>query len=124
LLAVAALSAGGLAGAADLVPDLQAPPPVGTTWTGCYVGAGGDYRMYDQTWRLDPFPELVRLYEDGNPGGRGWFGTVQVGCDYQFGNFLVRPFADKDAWNDACGVRVRCRTMKWMCAHGCSAWHL
>ena len=30
-------------------------------------------------------------------GGRGWFGTVQVGCDYQFGpTFLVGAFADYD----------------------------
>ena len=30
-------------------------------------------------------------------GGRGWFGTVQVGCDYQFGsNFVIGAFGDYD----------------------------
>ena len=30
-------------------------------------------------------------------GGRGWFGTVQVGCDYQIGsNIVIGAFGDYD----------------------------
>ena len=32
-----------------------------------------------------------------NNGGRGWFGTVQAGCDYQAGSsFVIGAFADYD----------------------------
>ena len=36
-------------------------------------------------------------------GGRGWFGTVQGGCDYQFagpyGNWVIGAFGDYDFSN-------------------------
>jgi outer membrane immunogenic protein len=83
--------------------DLRRPAPVKApvaapvaafSWTGCYVGAGGGYGMFNQD---------VTFFENGSPfpevsyGGRGWFGTVQVGCDYQVSpNIVIGAFADYD----------------------------
>jgi outer membrane immunogenic protein len=100
-LALAAISLliAGSASAADLRRPLptKAPAPapvaVGYNWTGCYIGGGGGYGMFDQKSQ----------YIDGAPfgpsndnGGRGWFGTVQVGCDYQFGSIVIGAFGDYD----------------------------
>jgi outer membrane immunogenic protein len=99
LTAVAMLVAGS-ASAADLrrpmpVKAAPAPAPVAVySWTGCYIGGGGGYGMWNQEVQ----------YFDGGPigasndvGGRGWFGTVQVGCDYQIGsNIVIGAFADYD----------------------------
>jgi outer membrane immunogenic protein len=88
----------GTAAAADLRGPMpvKAPAPapvVAYNWTGCYVGAGGGYGMFNQE---------TRVIDDGDPfarsndnGGSGWFGTVQVGCDYQVGsNFVIGAFGD------------------------------
>jgi outer membrane immunogenic protein len=89
--------------AADMRVPAKAPPlapaPVAYNWSGCYVGAGGGYGMYNQE---------AQFIDDGVPfglsndnGGRGWFGTVQVGCDYQVGsNFVIGAFADFDFGNN------------------------
>jgi outer membrane immunogenic protein len=90
----------GTAAAADLrrPAPVKAPGPapvVTYNWTGCYVGAGGGYGMWNQE---------VQFINDGvadglsnDVGGRGWFGTVQVGCDYQIGsNIVIGAFADYD----------------------------
>lgn len=90
LTAISLLIAGS-ASAADLRTPAPvrapAPAPVAVfNWTGCYVGAGGGYGMYSQpTQYLDPGP--VGIATDNS--GHGWFGTVQVGCDYQFGSSIV-----------------------------------
>jgi opacity protein-like surface antigen len=86
------------AAAADVRPlPVKAPAPVAVyNWTGCYVGAGGGYGMWQQGSQYTAAA--------GNPigaphdnGGRGWFGTVQVGCDYQFGsNIVIGAAADYD----------------------------
>jgi outer membrane immunogenic protein len=105
LTAVAAFAAPALA--ADLAPRpyVKAAPVVYTpTWTGCYVGGGGGYGMWNQ--------ENVGFFQDGanstrrqftetaTAGGRGYLATVQGGCDYQFGvgtyNFVVGAFGDYD----------------------------
>jgi outer membrane immunogenic protein len=78
---------------------MLAPPVVTTNWTGCYVGAGGGYGMWNQEHRtLDPQRvPFVGQVGDVTSGGRGWFGTVQVGCDYQFGNrWVLGAFGDWD----------------------------
>jgi outer membrane immunogenic protein len=86
--------------AADMrAPAYKAPPlapaPVAFNWTGCYVGAGGGYGMFNQETRFFEGPFAVGLSNDN--GGRGWFGTVQVGCDYQIGStFVIGAFADFD----------------------------
>jgi outer membrane immunogenic protein len=90
----------GSAVAADLPVKARpmAPAPVvATNWTGCYVGAGGGYGMYNQDHRsVDPAFVPFATAEQTH-GGRGWFGTVQVGCDYQFGQrWVVGAFGDWD----------------------------
>jgi outer membrane immunogenic protein len=52
------------------------------------------------------FDQEVRFVDSGRPvgsptdvGGRGWFGTVQVGCNYQIsGNIVIGAFADYEGW--------------------------
>jgi outer membrane immunogenic protein len=103
LSAVAAFT--GSAIAADLpartyskAPAMVAPVP---TWTGCYVGGGGGYGMWNQeNTAFTDGPPRVQLSDTTTAGGRGYFGTVQAGCDYQFGlgtyNLLVGAFGDYD----------------------------
>jgi outer membrane immunogenic protein len=99
LTAMAAFTGSALA--ADMAPRAytKAPAPVVavTNWTGCYVGGGGggafvknDHNDFNTTTRLAAGPNL-------STGADGWFGTVQAGCDYQFGgNWVVGLFADYD----------------------------
>src|ERR1700752_269875 len=104
LTALATLSMGGTAFAADLPPapayKAPPPPPVVQSWTGCYLGAGGGYGMWNQDTYAETFPGFVPLTAPATSGGRGWFGTAQAGCDYQFGsNWLVGAFGDFDFGN-------------------------
>jgi outer membrane immunogenic protein len=100
--AVAALS--GQALAADMPMKAARPAPVvaaAVSWTGCYVGAGGGYGMYYQenTGYFDG-PPRVQITDTYSTGGKGWFGTVQAGCDYQFNtgpwSIVVGAFGDYD----------------------------
>jgi outer membrane immunogenic protein len=96
LTAVAAFTGSALA--ADLpartyskAPAMVAAAP---SWTGCYVGGGGGGAItkndhYDNAFGVTFSPNL-------STGADGWFGTVQVGCDYQFNNFVVGIFGDYD----------------------------
>jgi outer membrane immunogenic protein len=108
ITAVAAFT--GSAVAADLPVKARyiAPAPVVTAynWTGCYVGAGGGYGMYNQdiSREVDTAGNTIfngLVSADGSDsltlGGRGWFGTVQVGCDYQMTpSFVIGAFGDYD----------------------------
>jgi outer membrane immunogenic protein len=73
-----------------------APVPVAVySWTGCYVGAGGGYGMFNQKTR--DFAGAVAVSGEHDNGGRGWFGTVQVGCDYQIApSIVIGVFGDYD----------------------------
>jgi outer membrane immunogenic protein len=66
-------------------------------WTGFYVGGGAGYGMFN----LDTSLTRSILESDNQTlGGRGWFGTVTVGADYQFSNRVVAgAFADWDFSN-------------------------
>jgi outer membrane immunogenic protein len=117
-LATSALSALGVlltasAIAADLRMPVKAPPappaPV-YNWTGCYIGGGGGYGMFDQ--EHDSISQFgVAIGPNVDTSGRGWFGTVQGGCDIQFGSFvpflsgsmLFGGFADGD-WGNIKGT--------------------
>jgi outer membrane immunogenic protein len=77
-----------------------APPP--PSWTGCYVEGGGGYGL----WNADHnFQTNTTSTTPSTSGGRGGFGTVGGGCDYQFspasgwGNWVVGVFADYDFMN-------------------------
>jgi outer membrane immunogenic protein len=100
LTAISLLIAGS-ASAADLRRPMPvkgpapAPVAVGYNWTGCYIGAGGGYGMFNQEVQFVDGTTPIGLSND--VGGRGWFGTVQVGCDYQIGsNIVIGAFGDYD----------------------------
>jgi outer membrane immunogenic protein len=106
LTALAALT--GTASAADLAarPYTKAPAPVAVvpSWTGCYVGGGGGFGIWNQdnTGYIDNLTTGTRIQttERATAGGRGYFGTVQGGCDYQFAlgsyNLVIGAFGDYD----------------------------
>ncbi|HEY6255913.1 MAG TPA: hypothetical protein VIY51_08990 [Xanthobacteraceae bacterium] len=87
----------GNAMAADMpvkAPMLMKAPPPSFSWTGCYIGGGGGYGMWNQETFEETDPGLVAAAPTQTGGGRGWFGTAQVGCDYQlstpiFGSTIV-----------------------------------
>ena len=109
LAAVAALTAPALA--ADMAPRPYTKAPVAVApvvnWTGCYVGGGGGYGLWNQENTSYSDRNLlagtgprVQTSDTSTAGGRGYLGTVQAGCDYQFGlgswNLLVGAFGDYD----------------------------
>jgi outer membrane immunogenic protein len=105
LALTAAAAFTGSAVAADLPARTysKAPAPVAyaPSWTGCYVGGGGGYGLWNQenTLFIDG-PPRTQLSQTTTEGGRGYFGTVQAGCDYQFPamgtSFVVGAFGDYD----------------------------
>ncbi len=86
----------------------KAPPPAVYDWSGFYVGGGGGYGMWnaDTNALVDPsfvappgfpFGPGAVLTQTTTNGGRGWFGTVTAGFDYQFSAPIVAGvFADYD----------------------------
>ena len=99
-IAAVALVAPGTSGAADLARPVYkaAPPPAPVySWTGFYVGAGYGYGMYNADHVLVTDATGVLASNNATAGGRGWFGTVLVGGDYQFSERIVAGvFADYD----------------------------
>jgi outer membrane immunogenic protein len=85
---------------ADMRMPAKAPAPAAVpvapiSWTGCYVGAGGGYGVWKQ--RAQYFNDTGLFGVPSDHGGDGWFGTVQVGCDFQIGsNIVIGAFADYD----------------------------
>ena len=99
MTAMAALSSAAVA--ADIpvrAPAYRAPAAVPTfSWTGCYIGAGGGYGMWNQENQTVSAVTGAALDVVTTNGGRGWFGTAQVGCDYQFaGSWVIGAFGDWD----------------------------
>lgn len=82
---------------------VKAPPPAApvVNWTGCYVGGGGGYGLWNQeNTTFADGPPRTQVTGTTTTGGRGYFGTVQGGCDYQLAalgtNFVVGAFGDYD----------------------------
>jgi outer membrane immunogenic protein len=80
---------------------MSAPPPPVANWTGCYVNGGGGYGMWNQDSYFETFPApFVPLAANATNGGRGWFGVVGGGCDYQLSVFgaglVIGAFGDAD----------------------------
>ncbi|HZP70817.1 MAG TPA: autotransporter domain-containing protein [Pseudolabrys sp.] len=72
-----------------------AAAPAAYNWTGFYIGAGGGYGMFNLDSSVTQNGTLVS--DNQTLGGRGWFGTVGGGFDYQFaGPFVAGLFADWD----------------------------
>jgi len=94
LITAAVVTFATFANAADLPPppEASAPmykaPPPPPYWTGCYIGAGGGYGMWNQD------TSIVGIGATNTNGGRGWFGTGQFGCDYQFNSIVIGAFGD------------------------------
>jgi outer membrane immunogenic protein len=107
LLAISAVAAfTGSAFAADMAvkaPHYVPPPPPPPTFTGCWLGGGIGYGLFDQETAVSDI--------DGDPllgtvdtGGRGWLGRIGAGCDYQFTAFgnqqlVIGGFGDYDWTN-------------------------
>jgi outer membrane immunogenic protein len=108
-----ALIAGAMFAGGAMAADMKAPAPMLTkapmmapvnNWTGCYLGGGGGYGLYDLATQLTFAGGVVNVPLD--QGGRGWFGTVQVGCDYQIAsNWVVGAFGDWD-WSHIHGAHT------------------
>jgi len=105
LTAIAAFTAPALAADLAKAPVRAAAPVVyAASWTGCYVGGGFGYGMWNQenTQFLDG-PPRIQLQDTHTNGGRGYLGTVDGGCDYQFSaigtSFVIGGFANYDFAN-------------------------
>lgn len=102
LTAVAAFT--GPALAADMAakaPMRAAPIAYAASWTGCYIGGGGGGGMWNQdSTQLAAGPPVTQIAGRQTNGGRGYFGTVGGGCDYQFPlgnwNMVIGAFGDYD----------------------------
>jgi outer membrane immunogenic protein len=75
--------------AADLrrpAPVVKAPPPVVAVfnWTGCYIGGHVGGAWGDKSWTFVPSG-----LDAGSHDVDGWLGGGQVGCDLQFGNWVI-----------------------------------
>ena len=109
LTAIAAFTAPALAADMAGQAPLRAAAPIAyaPSWTGCYVGGGGGYGLWNQenTGFIDG-PPRVPFTATTTAGGRGYLGTVGGGCDYQFPvggwNFVVGAFGDYD-WSSIKG---------------------
>jgi outer membrane immunogenic protein len=101
VIALTALAAfTGSAVAADLGarPYTKAAAPIAyaPSWTGCYLGAGGGGAMTNNDNHLFDTATGTQIFGNQTNGARGWFGTVQGGCDYQMNNWVFGAFADYD----------------------------
>lgn len=101
-LALAATAAFvGQAVAADMaarMPVKAAPVVAVANWTGCYIGGGGGYGLFDiESQQVIAATGAVRN-RPLDQGGRGYVGTLQAGCDYQFpvgsSQFVIGAFGD------------------------------
>jgi outer membrane immunogenic protein len=95
----------GSAMAADMgakpAPMLMKAPMVPVySWTGCYIGGGGGYGMWNQENFFETDPGRVQLFPMETSGGKGWFGTAGAGCDYQVSsNIVIGAYGDWDFGN-------------------------
>jgi outer membrane immunogenic protein len=86
-----------IASAADMPVKAPLPPPPTTSWTGCYVDAGGGYGLWKQDSYFEALNPPFALTTSATSGGGGWYGTVGAGCDYQVGQrFVVGVLGDYD----------------------------
>jgi outer membrane immunogenic protein len=92
-LSLASVSAQAADMPARTMPTKALPMAV-ASWTGFYIGAGGGYGMSntDHTSSLAGAALVQPAI-----AGKGWFGTVQVGGDYQFADrWVAGAFGDFD----------------------------
>jgi outer membrane immunogenic protein len=99
LTAIAAFTAPALA--ADMAakaPMRAAPVAYAPSWTGFYIfggGGGGLWAADSNVQSTGGFgPSGAALTRDQRLGGSGWFGTVGIGYDWQFSNWVAGVFGD------------------------------
>jgi outer membrane immunogenic protein len=80
-----------------------APPVVGYSWTGCYIGGHVGGLWAHKEWTLQPPDPITPL---GSHDANSWLGGVQAGCDYQFAGGWVIGIQGDYAWTDANGSHV------------------
>src|SRR5262249_50937809 len=83
-------------GVAFLAGTASAAEPA-ISWTGFYLGGGGGYGAWTSR-NTDYTNNGARLHADSySSGGKGVFGTVVAGYDYQFASrWVAGAFADYD----------------------------
>jgi outer membrane immunogenic protein len=93
VLALTAMAAfTGSAIAADLPARYaKAPPPLAPVynWTGFYIFGGGGGGLWSADNNVVTNPGGAPVSRDQRLGGDGWFGTVGIGYDWQFGGKWV-----------------------------------
>jgi outer membrane immunogenic protein len=97
IAAAAAITLAVPALAADMAPRYSkapmAPPVMVYNWTGCYIGGniGGGWARTDQFQVAKVGgPVIVPANDFGRSDSNGNFiGGGQIGCDYQFGQFVI-----------------------------------
>jgi outer membrane immunogenic protein len=98
LAAIAAFSGSALA--ADLPARTYTKAPVMPepvqNWTGFYLFGGFGYGLWEaDTITVDPVTGICTLCVEQRQGGRGWYGTVGGGYDWQFnGRWVAGVLAD------------------------------
>ena len=97
LSAIAAFTAPALA--ADMAakaPMRAAPAAYAPSWTGFYLFGGGGYGLWEaDTTTVDALTGACVLCVEQRQGGKGYFGTVGGGFDWQFGGpWVAGIFAD------------------------------
>src|SRR6516164_4776346 len=108
LALVALTAAAGSAFAADLPmktpPPAYNPPPV-YNWTGFYLFGGFGFGLWEaDTFTVDPTTGVcglgTTLCVEQRQGGRGWYGTLGGGYDWQFnGRWVAGVLADAQFGN-------------------------
>ena len=93
-----------------------------SNWTGLYVGGGFGYGLFDvESSSASPGIAPPLAASNGDSGGRGYLGTIQVGYDAQFANFVVGVFGDYD-WSSIKGTLTDQNTRNNFSLKQTSAW--
>jgi outer membrane immunogenic protein len=72
------------------ITDGFSPPPATTNWTGFYADAGVGYGLWSaNTTTISPATGVCVICLNERQGGRGVFGTVGAGYDYQMTSKIV-----------------------------------
>jgi outer membrane immunogenic protein len=97
LTAMAAFTGSALAADLGARPYTKAPAPVTPVynWTGFYIFGGAGGGVWDsQDYSRDTLTGIP-ISKTNRSGGDGWFGTVGIGYDWQFGGrWVAGVFAD------------------------------